>query len=346
MQSKPVKATPLFASLNHFEALSEICNSERESPETQISEYIPPAVSIPMSVTTPVTPKIRKSKWEKALPQKLTIAAAEGISTSLNLKVEIETTDTTERKSVVALLDSGATGECIDRNYAKSQQFKLLQLTRPIPVYNVDGSLNEAGSITEVVSLILCYKNHSERTLFCVTNLGKQKLILGHSWLHKHNPEIDWDKGEVTMSRCPLRCCSGCHDEIQMERVAQKADARRKDACSIGPMPEISHDSEEDLVPNAEDEPISIEEGDQILATGLLPTPTMDIRTSSTISQRLVEAFQANTEAVTPIPEYLKEFTSVISKQSFDILLELKEWDHAVELIPVRDCLAQWMIHH
>ena len=102
IQSKPVKATPLFASPNHFEALSEICNSEGESPEAQVSEYIPPAVSIPLSVTTPVTPKIRKSKWEKALPQKLTIAAAEGFSTSLNLKVEIETTDTTERKSVVA----------------------------------------------------------------------------------------------------------------------------------------------------------------------------------------------------------------------------------------------------
>ena len=136
------------------------------------------------------------------------------------------------------------------------------------------------------------------------------------------------------MSRCPPRCCSGCHDEIRLERIAQKADAKRKDACSSGPMPEINHDSKEDLTPDTEDEPISIEEGDRILATGLLPTLTMDIRASSTISQRLVEAFQANTEAMTPILEYLKEFTSMFSKQSFDVLPELKEWDHAVELIP------------
>ena len=113
------------------------------------------------------------------------------------------------------------------------------------------------------------------------------------------------------MSRCPPCCCSGCCDEIRLEKVAQKADARSKDACSIGPMPEISHDSKEDLVPDAEDELTSVEEGDRILATGLFPTPTIDIRASSTISQRLVEAFQANTEAVTPIPEYLKEFTSM-----------------------------------
>ncbi|KNZ73012.1 hypothetical protein J132_01449 [Termitomyces sp. J132] len=28
-------------------------------------------------------------------------------------------------------------------------------------------------------------------------------MILGFTWLHKHNPEIDWTKGEVKMSCCP-----------------------------------------------------------------------------------------------------------------------------------------------
>ena len=39
-------------------------------------------------------------------------------------------------------------------------------------------------------------------------------------------------------------------------------------------------------------------------------------------------------EATTPVPEYLKEFTSVFSKQTFDVLPEPREWDHAIELIP------------
>ena len=68
LQSKPVKAPPLFASPNHFEALSKICNSEEKSPNTEISEYVPTTVSVPVPVTTSVTPRIRKSKWEKALP--------------------------------------------------------------------------------------------------------------------------------------------------------------------------------------------------------------------------------------------------------------------------------------
>ena len=90
-QSKSVKTTPSFASPNCFKALSETCNSQTESPEARVSICIPPAVSTPMSITTPVTLRMQKPKWEKSLPKKLTIAAAEGISTSLNLKVEIET---------------------------------------------------------------------------------------------------------------------------------------------------------------------------------------------------------------------------------------------------------------
>ena len=54
----------------------------------------------------------------------------------------------------------------------------------------------------------------------------------------------------------------------------QKAEVRRIDISSIGPVPEVNHDSEDDSgidATNPENEPISIEEGDQILATGLLP---------------------------------------------------------------------------
>ena len=138
------------------------------------------------------------------------------------------------------------------------------------------------------------------------------------------------------MSRCPPCCCSGCREEVCQERIARKAEAKRKDICSIGPIPKINHDSDEDSEPNtvSPEETISVEEGDRILATGLLLRKSEEIRASSTISQWLVEAFQANTEASTLIPDYLKEFTSIFSKQSFDVLPESREWDHAMEIIP------------
>ena len=124
--------------------------------------------------------------------------------TSLKLKVELETTDTGEVKSVNSFVDSGATGEFIDCHYAKSNRLHTRKLSEPILVYNVDGTLNEAGSITEVVDLILRYWIHLEWTLFAVTGLGKQKLILGHSWLWKHNLEIDWVTREVLEYFAPI----------------------------------------------------------------------------------------------------------------------------------------------
>jgi len=33
--------------------------------------------------------------------------------------------------------------------------------------------------------------------------LGKIEVILNILWLVAHNPEIDWEKGEVKMIRCP-----------------------------------------------------------------------------------------------------------------------------------------------
>lgn len=77
-----------------------------------------------------------------------------------------------------------------------------------------------------------------------------------------------------------------------------------------------------------------MEEGDHILVTGLLLTPAMDIRALSTILQRPAEAHKANTEALNPILNYVKEFTSMFSKKSFNVLPEPREWDHAIELIP------------
>jgi len=157
-------------------------------------------------------------------PIQTCVASAEDGLTFLKLKVELETIDTGEVKSVNSFMDSGATGEFINCHYAKSNQLHTRKLSEPIPVYNVGGTLNKAGSITEVMDLILRYRNHLEWTLFAVTGLGKQKLILGHSWLRKHNPEIDWVTREVKMSRCPPQCCLGCRDEARVERIARKAE--------------------------------------------------------------------------------------------------------------------------
>jgi len=172
----------------------------------------------------PLTPLISallcKPKWERRLPKLLSISALDARGTSLLLPVEIGTMDTSELHSVKALLDSGATGSFIDRDFVCSKGINTRTLSRNIPVFNVDGSPNEVGQISEVVDVLLRYQTHSERMLLAVSRLGKQSLILGYNWLKDHNPKVDWEKGEVEMTRCPLRCEGG--RALQKEQTHQK----------------------------------------------------------------------------------------------------------------------------
>ena len=48
--------------------------------------------------------------------------------------------------------------------------------------------------------------SHEECTRLAVTNLGWQSVIIGHSWLMHHNPEVDWANQKVTFSRYPPQC--------------------------------------------------------------------------------------------------------------------------------------------
>jgi hypothetical protein len=189
-------------------------------------------------------------------------------------------------------VDSGATSLFIDWEYVQSNQIPTTKLPQPIPVFNVDGTANTEGSISEVAELLLRYNGHSERALFCVTGLGRQNLILGHTWLKDHNPEVDWRTGKVEMSRCSPRCCNGCRTEAREERRILKQEAASITACRSGSFPATVEDADEeeevDDEPTTSDIPFDIEDGDQVWATGLIPEAQY-IQASSTISQRLPE---------------------------------------------------------
>ena len=176
-----------------------------KDPNTIDSELVDAFPPIPL-----ISALLYRPKWEKRLPKLLLISALDVRGTSLLLPVEIGTTDMSELHSVKALLDCGATRSLIDRDFVCLKGMNTQTLSHNIPVFNVDGSPNETGQISEVVNIVLWYNTHSERMLLVVLGLGKQSLILGYDWLKDHNPKIDWEKGEVEMTRCPLRYEGGC----------------------------------------------------------------------------------------------------------------------------------------
>src|SRR5882757_10175285 len=227
----------------------------------------------------PVYPP-RLKRWEWRLPR-LYVVASTLLENSLHLKVEIVTTDTQQLISFMALLDCGATSLFVDRGFVDQNRITTRTLSRPIPVYNIDKTQNEVGSIREVVDVVLRYKDHSERVQFTVTGLGKQDAILGYTWLKEHNLEVDWVTKEVKMSHCPGRC-STCRKEIKQERHQRQTEARHLRACCAGPMPTVEDVSEDipELYPDTEDDsgdeedetdhaevPDEIEEGDRVFMT-------------------------------------------------------------------------------
>ena len=330
-----MKDTPPLPSKNYFNVLVV----------EEITDDLPATKDVSSVLQEARTEKPRKSKLEKRLPKKLSIGAAEVGPNSLYLRVEIESTDNQRKYGVRALVDSGATGLFIDQEYVKSNQIPTTKLLKPIPVFNVDGSANTEGSISEVAELLLRYNGHSERALFCVTGLGRQNIILGHTWLKDHNPEVDWRTGKVEMSRCSPRCCNGCRTEAREERRVIKQEAASINACRSGPFPTmVEEENPSDSEPTTSELPFDIEEGDRVWATGLIPEAQY-VQATSTISQRLAEGHARNTEANPTIPtggrgskdsvpDYVKIFGQVFSEDGFAKLPNHKPWDHAIELVP------------
>jgi len=119
------------------------------------------------------------------------------------MNVGIEKVDTHKGRTVKALLDSGAIGLFMSKSLAQKGGYRLIKLDRPLQVRNVDGTGNSGGAITHEVEVNMFYKEHVERVRMDVCELGKTDVILGMPWLAAHNPEIDWEKGEVRMTRCP-----------------------------------------------------------------------------------------------------------------------------------------------
>jgi Retroviral aspartyl protease len=300
--------------------------------------------ALPTPAASPTYPVCLK-RWERQLPQKYVVAATPSAN-SLDIKVEIVTTDTQETKSVKALLDCGADGLFIDQDYVRKNQLTTRALTCPIPVYNVDGMANEAGSICEVIDVVLQYRDHAERAQFTVTGLGNQDMILGYSWLREHNPEVDWSTGEVKMSRCPGHC-STCRTEIKQECHKRQVEVRHLHSCWAGSMPtieEIFEDPPEFPSDNSEaefeveyplDNPDEIEPGDRVFMT-TVHDPVEFIRATTTTSQRLAEAFTRNSTPLKSfhesVPSQFHDFEDVFSKVAFDALPDCKPWDHAIEL--------------
>ena len=120
---------------------------------------------------------------------------------------------------VTTLVDSGATSTFIDIAVVKENTLLQHELATPFNVINMDGTSNKAGQIKYCIRTQMHIGSHKSNNNILVTDLGSKQMILGMTFLRKHNPEVDWKAGEMKFTRCPDYCTSTEHINVTQEEM-------------------------------------------------------------------------------------------------------------------------------
>ena len=110
----------------------------------------------------------------------------------------------------------------MDKKTIAKHKFRLQKLERPVRVKNIDGIYNSGRAITYQVEVNVYYKSYVERMRIDICDLERTEVILGMPWLAAHDLEINWETGEVKMTRC-LPLCS----RVKTKREEKKRRGRR-----------------------------------------------------------------------------------------------------------------------
>ncbi len=109
-----------------------------------------------------------------------------------------------KRAETVSLLDSGATKNFLNLEYAKWLHLPIKKMTQPRKLFNVDGTENKAGQLQYYTDLTIRTGTTITNMRFFLTELGKHKAILGYPWFAATQPKIDWKRGWINHTQLPI----------------------------------------------------------------------------------------------------------------------------------------------
>jgi len=140
---------------------------------------------------------------------------------------------TTTQKTEPALIDSGATENFIDPLTIERLRLPITKLPLSRIIYNIDGTLNKAGSITHKCQLKVQFDQDTKEIDFFVTNLGQDRVVLGFPFLKNFNPKINWETGSITPTNyilvTPLRTWEHRWKVWRLDKkILSKTDFARK----------------------------------------------------------------------------------------------------------------------
>ena len=130
-----------------------------------------------------------------------------GCEEPMVIPVKIGTLLTTITSNTTAMIDCGASTQCIASELVRKLGLPLKEKPHPERVIVVDGRETEVP-LTHTCTLNLLIDQHLETIVFQVTKLAGWKIILGKTWLRRHNPTIDWSRNTISFSSgfCQAHC--------------------------------------------------------------------------------------------------------------------------------------------
>jgi hypothetical protein len=79
-----------------------------------------------------------------------------------------------------------------------------IRLGQSKKIRNVDGTHNQGGEITHFCILKVKLGNQERDQKFYITDLGRDRIILGYTWLVEFDPKINWKDGAVEGQPCEI----------------------------------------------------------------------------------------------------------------------------------------------
>src|SRR5271168_2062439 len=125
-------------------------------------------------------------------------------SMHISIPIVIKTVTGNKTVETKVLLDTGAEGLFMDKNYAEEHDIVLQQLMNPITPSNVDGTLNHAGEITHFTWIQAKIDKRILLEKLWITDLGSSDVIFGFPWFKENNPQIVWKTGRVQLPKAVL----------------------------------------------------------------------------------------------------------------------------------------------
>ena len=214
---------------------------------------------------------------------------------------------------MLALIDSGASGNFISVNEVERHNIPVTALVQSYQLGTIDGTTidHNSGRVdTRTQFLSMQVMDHRENMTFDVTNTGSHQAVLGIPWLKQHNPDVDWINEEIRFTRC---------------RCRHTVDELPREVCTAQAQSQGSDDEERDQ---------------EILVSSTTELRNPDVLKESTAVKNLWPNRTAcqrslhGASLTTSIPEELSQFRRLFEEELDSPLPEHQPWDHSIPLLP------------